>query len=189
MARPREFDIDEALEAAMNLFWAQGYEATSMQELVDVLGIKKGSLYAAFGDKRQLYLAALRHYDKLEIAGGIAILDGRGDGADRIKRLFDNVARVVGNGDRRGCFLCNAAVEQTPVDTEVDDYVSAGMRRIEAAFARALADSPGADMAAAQALTTAYMGLRVMAKGGTAVVELKRTASRLVAALCHPMQI
>src|SRR5690606_26441621 len=62
MGRPREFDPDAALDAAMAAFWDRGYEATSMADLMAVMGLQKGSIYKAFGDKRQLYLAALRRY-------------------------------------------------------------------------------------------------------------------------------
>src|SRR5271154_2908835 len=62
MARPRTFDTDEALEAAMRLFWQRGYEATSMQDLVEALGINRASLYGTFGDKAQLFEAAMKRY-------------------------------------------------------------------------------------------------------------------------------
>ena len=62
MARPREFDIDEALDAAMGVFWERGYEATSMVNLMDATGLHKGSIYKAFEDKHDLFLQALRRY-------------------------------------------------------------------------------------------------------------------------------
>ncbi len=60
MARPREFDVDAVLDRATELFWARGYEATSVQELVDTLGVNRASLYATFGDKAQLFEAVLQ---------------------------------------------------------------------------------------------------------------------------------
>jgi TetR/AcrR family transcriptional repressor of nem operon len=62
MARVREFDTEAAVEAAMQVFWCRGYEATSVQDLVDATGVGRGSLYAAFGSKEGLYLAALDRY-------------------------------------------------------------------------------------------------------------------------------
>src|ERR671910_2905737 len=62
MARPREFDIDEALDAAMGAFWVRGYEATSLADLMQVMGLQKGSIYKAFGDKHALFLSALQRY-------------------------------------------------------------------------------------------------------------------------------
>ena len=67
MARPREFDIDQALERAMNVFWTKGYEGASLQDLLDAMNIARGSLYKAFEDKHSVYLAALDRYDRTEI--------------------------------------------------------------------------------------------------------------------------
>ncbi len=65
MARPREFDRDEVLDKAIEVFWTQGYDGTSVQDLVDAMGIQRGSLYAAFGDKHQLFLEALDRYENV----------------------------------------------------------------------------------------------------------------------------
>ena len=65
MARPREFDEDRVKEALTRVFWEKGYEATTMQDLVDATGLLKGSLYGAFGDKQALYMIALAHYDHI----------------------------------------------------------------------------------------------------------------------------
>ena len=63
MGRPREFDVDDALDRAMRVFWAKGYQGASLDDLLAAMGIGRGSLYKAFGDKRSLYLAALQRYD------------------------------------------------------------------------------------------------------------------------------
>ena len=60
MARPKEFDVDDALQQALELFWRKGYEATSVQDLVAAMGIQKASLYGTFGDKHSLYMKALQ---------------------------------------------------------------------------------------------------------------------------------
>ena len=62
MARPREFDMDEALDAAISTFWTQGYEATSMTDLMEATGLHKGSLYKAFDDKHDLFMKSLSRY-------------------------------------------------------------------------------------------------------------------------------
>ena len=67
MARPREFDIDEALERAMDVFWTKGYDGASLQDLLEAMNIARGSLYKAFQDKHSVYLAALDRYDRTEI--------------------------------------------------------------------------------------------------------------------------
>ncbi|NIQ96073.1 MAG: helix-turn-helix transcriptional regulator, partial [Desulfuromonadales bacterium] len=74
MARPREFDVDEALDRAMGVFWLKGYEGTSLQDLLKAMKIARGSLYKAFEDKHSIYLAALDRYDQTEVEEGIAFL-------------------------------------------------------------------------------------------------------------------
>jgi len=68
MPRPREFDIDTALERAMQVFWAKGYESTSLDDLCEATGVGRSSLYSAFNDKRDLYLRALDHYENASAA-------------------------------------------------------------------------------------------------------------------------
>ncbi|MDG1858569.1 MAG: TetR/AcrR family transcriptional regulator, partial [Emcibacteraceae bacterium] len=63
VGRPREFDKDKVLKIIMNLFWENGYEATSLSEITSATGLKKGSLYSAFGDKHAMYLSAIDHYE------------------------------------------------------------------------------------------------------------------------------
>jgi TetR/AcrR family transcriptional repressor of nem operon len=74
MARPREFDIDEALDRAMGVFWAKGYEGASLHDLLSAMQIARGSLYKAFHDKRSIYLAALDHYDYTVVQENVAAL-------------------------------------------------------------------------------------------------------------------
>ena len=185
MARPREFDIDTVVEAAMQVFWEKGYEGASLADLLDAMGIARGSLYKAFADKRALFLAALAHYDRTEVAGAVQVLtDGSRGGAERVARLFATVVDAVATrGDRRGCFLCNAAVDQAPHDADVERAVTAMMRRLDRAFAEALRDAgSGSDAARrARALTAAYMGLRVLAKTGVSARQLRETVATTLA--------
>lgn len=176
MARPREFDVDQALDRAMNVFWTKGYEGASLQDLLDAMNIARGSLYKAFEDKHSVYLAALDRYDRTEIQRAVDGLCDRsaGDGAVRIHRFLEDArAAVVKRQDRRGCFLCNAAVDRAPMDAGVQAKVLAMMRRMERAITAALnecaqaAHWPAKRRAeAALALTNAYVGLRVLARSG-----------------------
>ncbi len=88
MARPREFERDVVLDRAMQVFWSRGYEATSIQHLVDRMGIQRGSLYDTFGDKRALFFAAINRYDRVVTAKLVAVLEEPGSGKDAIRRLF-----------------------------------------------------------------------------------------------------
>lgn len=182
MARPREFDIDEALERAMNVFWAKGYEGASLQDLLDAMNIARGSLYKAFRDKHSIYLAALDLYDRTEIQEAVAALrDGTaGDGATRIRLFLEDArAAVVRRHDRRGCFLCNAAVDRAPMDPEVQVKVLAMIRRMERAVGAALQECTVAtpwpanrQARTALMLTNAYLGLRVLARSGAPAKDL-----------------
>lgn len=176
MARPREFDIDQALERAMNVFWTKGYEGASLQDLLEAMNIARGSLYKAFEDKHSVYLAALDRYDRTEIQRAVDVLCARnaGDGAARIHRFLEDArAAVVRRHDRRGCFLCNAAVDRAPMDAGIQAKVLAMMKRMERGVAAALSESalaarwPAKRRAeAALTLTNAYVGLRVLARSG-----------------------
>ena len=96
MARPRTFDRDEVLDRAVQLFWTQGYERTSVQDLVDSMGIQRGSLYAAFGDKKHLFLEALDRYEQTFRGEMERLLDGPGRAHDGIRAVFEAQHNVVG---------------------------------------------------------------------------------------------
>ena len=139
MARPRTFDEDKVMEAIKNVFWNYGYEGTSYADLIDASGLHKGSLYAAFGDKRALYIEALRHYDEQEIAQAVDLLT-KGQGA-RIESLFNAVIDAVKiYKDLRGCLLCNAAIDQAKHNKDVEKSVSLGIQRMLNALIQALQD-------------------------------------------------
>lgn len=187
MARPRAFDPDTALQDVMNVFWKKGYEGASLQDIEAATGLNKQSLYRVFGDKRAMYLAALDIYERNIIAERIAPLVKTDDSAyDRFDTLFTNAitARTV-KGDRRGCFLCNASVDQAALDAGTGQKVQAMMGRIVTLFDGALATTPPYDRdpdarrAQAQALLAAFLGLRVLVKAGVeeqALIEAKDAA-------------
>lgn len=188
MGRPREFDVDEALDRAMRVFWAKGYEGTSLDDLLAAMRIGRGSLYKAFTDKRSLYLATLRRYDAEVVGRAVRELrGGAGDGKERIARLLQSVADAVENGnDRTGCFLCNASVDQAPHDESVAVQVRASIDRLEAAFFEALGSGGYEDAerkSRAKQLTAEYFGLRVLAKTGGEVAQLRSLIDAIVARL------
>lgn len=175
MARPREFEPEAALRAITDAFWETGYEGTSLQDLVDATGLKKGSLYAAFGDKRAMYHAALRQYDSHEISAAIGLVRQSGTPKEKIARLFDAVLKgAAKKSGRRGCLICNAAIDQAATDAETSKVLTASIDRLERAILNALTSagrSPtlsGSDstQAKARGLLASYFGLRVLAKSG-----------------------
>lgn len=133
----KQFDANEVLGRAMQIFWVHGYEATSMQDLVDCTGINRGSLYATFGDKRTLFLAALRMYDEKMRRKLLAGIEARYEPRDAIRHMFlAFAANVSESGGNRGCFLTNTALELASHDPEVAEIVAHSQKEIEAFFAR-----------------------------------------------------
>ena len=187
MPRPREFETGKALEDVMNIFWAKGYEGTSLQDIEQATGLKKQSLYRAIGDKRAMYLGALDAYERGEISGAAALLRQDGSARERFDRLFRKVISVaVSSGDRRGCFLCNASVDQAPYHPETGRQVAAMMARVMAEFERALTASAPFDAdhqarrRTARKLVTGYFGLRVMIKAGWEIDALLEAKDALL---------
>jgi len=182
MARPREFDIDEALDRAMGVFWAKGYEGASLQDLLKAMKIARGSLYKAFHDKYTIYIAALDRYDRTVVQQVVEELrdPGNGDGIARIRGVLEGAREAVASrNDRRGCFMCNAAVDQAPADAKIRAKVMAMMKRLEQAFAVALKESKQAARWSAKRraetarfLLNSYMGLRVLARSGYSAADL-----------------
>ena len=170
MARPREFDETRVKEALMKVFWEKGYEATSMQDLVDATGLLKGSLYGAFVGKQALYMIALAHYDHTRIQGGIDMLTGESSAREKITDLFDTVIDAARAGVfAGGCLLCNASIEMAPVDTTIENSVKAIIRRFKSAVRTAIetAVKPSVDATALSGfIICAYFGARVLAKAG-----------------------
>jgi TetR/AcrR family transcriptional repressor of nem operon len=185
MARPREFDADDALERATRLFWTKGFEHTSLDELCAATGLGRSSLYAAFGDKRELYLRTLARYEERSAARIATALDGkpiREGLAAFLAALIDDI--VAGPG-RRGCFIGNCAAELARLDRIAAARVRASLERIDAAFLEALAQAqlrgelpPDADVAAlARFLTAGIQGLRLVGKANPDRAGLEDIAS------------
>ena len=120
MARPREFDIDEALDAATEMFWRHGYEATSLADLMDAMGLKKGSVYKAFGSKHELFVHVLERYlEKLFQETRAVVMDAPTP-VERVRRFIE-FARSTGteNDSHKGCLAVNTVVELAPHDKQV----------------------------------------------------------------------
>ena len=167
MARPREFDPDDALERATRLFWAKGFENTSLDDLCIATGLGRSSLYAAFGDKRALYLQALARYEERSLARIAAAFEGRGVRAGLEAFLGALIDDIVAGPGRRGCFIGNCAAELARLDATAAARVRRSLERIEAAFRVVLAKElpAGADVEAlARFLTAGIQGLRLVGK-------------------------
>lgn len=188
MARPREFDMDTAVDGAMQIFWRLGYTATNLPELLHAMGVSRGSFYKAFGDKHSAYLAALDHYDRTCIGSAVTLLGDRsiGDGATRILRLFEQTGCGEGTAPR-GCFVCNAMVELGPHDPAVATKTAAMSNRLQSAIYNALGDVPGLnpfDTASrdrkAAIITRLYLGAQAMSKTGDQNADWKNLLGELL---------
>lgn len=133
----KQFDVDKVLDEIMKAFWARGYEATSMQDLVDCTGVNRGSLYATYGDKHTLFLAALRMYDETVREKMLTDIEARFDPREAIRRIFLAFSEIASpRGCNRGCFLTNTALELAAHDAEARRVVAEAQMQIEAFFAR-----------------------------------------------------
>lgn len=186
MARPREFELEKALNAIMGVFWRKGFEGASMQDIEAATSLNKQSLYRIYDDKRAMYLAALRHYDETEVTRAAGLLSGAGAPHVKFQRLFnDALAEATGDAPRRGCFLCNASADQAQLDDDAKEFVKAAMHRIENKFQETLSECEPYNSdtklrkAMAAKLMSFYFGLRILVKADLPVATLK-TAVRQV---------
>jgi TetR/AcrR family transcriptional regulator, transcriptional repressor for nem operon len=125
VARTKAFDRDVALEKAMYTFWRCGYEATSMQDLVDAMGINRQSLYDTFGDKHELYLEALERYRCGKGTTFLAPLNEPKPLCQRLEKMFDLIIEEsVNDPDRKGCLIANATLELANQNKSVYDFVA-----------------------------------------------------------------
>jgi TetR/AcrR family transcriptional repressor of nem operon len=175
VARTKEFEPEKALTMAMDLFWRRGYEATSVHDLLEEMGIGRGSMYDTFGDKRALFLAALDRFEETRVSRADEILEGSASAVEGIRRLFETtIEGLVSYEPRRGCLLANTAVELAPHDEQIARRISCYVRRTEEAFERTLVRGRAtgeipADKdpkALARFLVSILHGVRVLARAG-----------------------
>src|SRR5471030_1502621 len=124
MARTKDFDEDEVLGKAIDIFWYKGYNGTSIQDLVDGLGISRSSLYDTYGDKHTLFIKALESYKKSASGDMCGIVSNAASAKEAIRQLLEFTTRILLNDEQhKGCFLVNAEVEVAPHDKEVSDVI------------------------------------------------------------------
>jgi TetR/AcrR family transcriptional repressor of nem operon len=133
MARSKEFDEKAVLRKAMELFWEQGYEKTSMQDLVDHMGIHRRSIYDTFGDKRSLFLASLNHYEELIVNEMESIISSTSSIKQAIRDVFIFILNSIEQYPK-GCLSVNAAIELSLLDKEIGRIVTKMFNRTEDMF-------------------------------------------------------
>jgi TetR/AcrR family transcriptional repressor of nem operon len=173
VARPRQFDPEEVLDRAIQLFWRKGYDGTSVQEIVDQTGVNRFSLYSAFGDKRALFLAACERYRRLVVTKRLESMERSQAGIAAIRGFFtDLIDLLASERGWRGCLMTNATVEVAPHDGEAAQQSRAYLERMNTAFHAVLMRARArGEIGARQSLndyarylTTVVQGLAVVAK-------------------------
>ncbi|MDX2645682.1 TetR/AcrR family transcriptional regulator [Streptomyces sp. PA03-1a] len=180
MGRIREFDVDQAVDRAMDLFWRRGYAETALQDLLDELSIGSGSFYAAFGSKEQLYLRALERYSALQADDLVKILEHATEIRSAVRQVLVAMIEADLTDPSRGCLVVNTATECGGRPPAAERVVAA-MRQVESSLAGALerARSRGElapdknPVELARFLTTFVQGLRVVGRArlGRSFVE------------------
>lgn len=173
MPRVKLFNENEVLNKAMNLFWKQGYSATSVQDLVNNLGINRASLYDTFGDKEKLFRKAFEHYRKTNIEGLTLFFQSHPDTKQGFSKLFEiAIDEAIIDKDKKGCFVVNTTTELIPGDDNILPLLEENKRTIENLFYDYLKKGKDKDQlkptqelkSLASLLYTLYTGLRVVSK-------------------------
>ena len=168
MGRAKQYERDELLDRAIELFRRQGYNGTSTAELVAELGVNRKSMYAEFGSKQELFEAALERYSQKHLSRVLAPIEAPDASIDAIHEAFTGSASASEGWFRgRGCLMCNTAVERGPLDPGSRRYVVAYFERLTRAFRQALENArqageidQGVDLdELASFLTTALIGV------------------------------
>ncbi len=170
----KQFDKDEVLDRATRAFWAGGYDGTPMADLLEQMGIQKGSFYATFGSKHQVYLNVLEKYvsDRYSGAGAMATaVSPLGELATHLRQFSDDALSCDGP---MGCLVANAAVEVAPKDAEVkafvgrtfDGHISLYRTVLDAAKAKGELPAGFDSLGVARTLLALVLGVRVLARAG-----------------------
>ncbi|MBU57669.1 MAG: TetR family transcriptional regulator [Alcanivorax sp.] len=191
MARPQQFNAAEALRQAMDAFWKKGYEATSLTDLLSATGLSKSSLYATFGGKHELFVAAFDAYREERTRRMEQVL-AQSPGRLAVERFFREIATDTEDGaPSRGCMSINQAVEMAPRDAGIRARVLQDFQRMEDALTQTIERGqtdgsiarghPARELA--RLLVLAFPGLQVMVRAGADHEQLDNTLNGLLALL------
>lgn len=177
----KSYNESDVLDRAMQAFWARGYEATSVSDLVRATGINRGSLYASYPNKRAVFIAALKHYDRHHRADFLAALAATHGPRDAILAVFESASRAA-----NGCLLVNTSLELSPHDPEIRGLIARSFGEVEAFFRDRITEAQaegtiGAGIdpeATAKALLGLFLGLRVMTRADLDPTTLKTITSQ-----------
>jgi TetR/AcrR family transcriptional repressor of nem operon len=190
--RPREFDIDRALEAATQQFWAVGYEATSLQDLLKSMSLSKSSLYQTFGNKHELFIRCLEHYQQSMVDKLEEELENSSSVKQFVSEFLEEVIAESNNrSGRKGCFLVNTANELSQRDADIGRVVTDGTSNVAKVFQQAIelgitkkeiSAKPPVEHLVGYLMTT-ISGLRTMIKAGAEQNTLKPVVDLIIKSL------
>ena len=191
MARPKAFNKDDALAAAMEVFWRTGYERTSLDALLKAMGISKQSLYDTFGDKRALYLKALAHYREQTLTSMRTLFASVGSARDGFSRLLLGLSAESEEQHARGCLLLSANLERETSDAVIAQFLRENQAAVEQIFADAIAQGQARGelsktldpQSLARFFAVTIQGMRAMARLKSDRRALRQVARVALAAL------
>ncbi len=192
MARPLEFDKTMALERAMEVFWEKGFEAASLQNLIEAMGLSKSSFYQAFKSKHDLFTEALNHYVELMSANLSRNLETSPSGLAFIENIFMEIAENAPlKASQKGCFLMNTATEFAQKNEQIALLTGNGLKKLESVFARAVKKAQAEGEIShsknpetlADFLVCNMSGIKSMVKAGIKPAVLKPIVNTIIASL------
>lgn len=192
--RPRGFAPDEVLQRLRDVFIEKGFAGASLDELSEAAGLNRPSLYAAFGDKEQLYIHTLRHYGQHGVAGIDAIFAGKGPIDKRLGQVFKGAIDLyTAPPFPRGCMIVGTAAVEAPTHPKIaaaaNELLQATEQAFERAFARAVAEgeltAEPSPAARARMAGAALDTLAIRARLGTRPAELRAYAASLIPVICR----
>jgi TetR/AcrR family transcriptional regulator, copper-responsive repressor len=194
--RPRQYDPEQALAKAGDVFWKHGYAATSLDDLAAATGMNRPSLYAAFGDKRDIYLKTLERYRQRSRAIGVQILADDPPLRIFLKRFYDSALDIyLGGGEEaRGCYSISTTPAQATTDQGVREFLLASIAGTDSYIAKQIDKArqrgevaAGADPAALAQMATGVMHtIAVRARAGVERKQLQALAATAIDLICGP---
>lgn len=182
IGRPREFDTDQALEAAMRQFWSKGYEATSLQNLLEVMEVSKSSFYETFGSKHELFEQCLTLYANTLIASLREELRQAKTGLSFIEKVLKGlINEALTKGEKCGCLMVNTTNELAQRDKIIAKLVANGTKSLQGVFEEAVKRGQKernipmnkAPEPLSNYLVSSMVGLKTMVKGGADAKTIK----------------
>jgi TetR/AcrR family transcriptional regulator, transcriptional repressor for nem operon len=191
MTRTKQFDPEERLDRAVSAFWENGFESLGVQQLCEAMDLFPGSLYAAFGGKRELFLKAVDRYMATHSTQAVALLNHEASGLEAIRAYFGRLIDEIETGNRKwGCLITNAIIELARSDDDVRQRVVVHLARLETAFAGAVSRGqnsgeivPGPALDHAAYLACLVQGVNVLAKTNPGRPRLEIIVSTGISAL------